>query len=214
MIQLNRTLLFSLLFITPTLSYAKDSLETVLARMKPETAIAIAYQEKRSMGLLADDLNASGYFYVSPPETMLKEQLTPDAEIMGAVGKQLYYYKVDDKQRYQMQMNDSMPMNLHITAFNGLMNGDLAALESVYHIEFNTDDKQWTITLTAKDYDEEEEEQPLKVIMQGLAEKPANNLVIIEADGDSTELSLKPECTGKTAQELMNSKLKILTGQP
>lgn len=186
---------------------AKESLEVVLARMKPETATAIAYQEKRSMGLLAGELNAHGYFYVAPPATLLKEQQTPTSEIMGAKDKQLYY-KVENKPVYQMQMDDSFSASQHISAFNGLMNGDFALLEKLYHLQFETDEKQWMITLIAKNYDEEEDEQPLKVIMQGETGKAAHSMVVVEPDGDRSEFTLKPADTGKKVEQAIE---KLLT---
>ncbi len=180
--------------------------------MKPKAAIAIAYQEKRSRGLLDGMLDAKGYFYVSPPSTLLKEQQAPSKEIMGADGNQLYY-KAENKQVYQMQMDDSFPASQHISAFNGLMNGDFTVLERLYHLQFETDGKQWTITLIAKDYDEEEDEQPLNVIMQGLTGKVAHSMVVVEPDGDRSDFVLKPADTGKTVEESIEKLLKRLQGR-
>lgn len=204
--------LLLLLFIVPVSVHAEETLETVLARMKPETATAIAYQEKRSMGLLDGMLDAKGYFYVSPPATLLKEQQNPSVEIMGADGDQLYY-KAENRQVYQIKMDDSFPASQHIIAFNGLMNGDFTELERLYHLQFESDDKQWTITLIAKDYDKEEDEQPLNVIMQGLTGKVAHSMAVIEPDGDRSDFTLQPADSGEKAEQSIEKLLKHLQGR-
>ena len=211
MISFTRFLLF--IFILPSLSFANESLETVLARMKPKQVTAIAYQEKRSMGLFTEDRINQGYFYSTPENILLKSQQMPAIEIMGIVENQLYYYK-NDNQRYQTQMSDDLPMSLPINAFKGLINGNLVALKKQYFLEFSSTDNQWTITLTAKDYDEEEQEQPFKVIMQGLAKQAANYLLIIDTDDDRSEFSLKPQEINDSTEKTMNQLLKLLKGQP
>lgn len=210
MTKLINFLLF--LFILPSLSFANESLETVLARMKPKQAVAIAYQEKRSMGLFTEDRISEGYFYSTPDNILLKSQQTPAIEIMGVVENQLYYYNKNDNQRYQTQMNDDLPMSLHINAFKGLINGNLIALKKQYLLEFNSTNNQWTITLTAKDYDEEE--QLFKVIMQGLAKEAANYLLIIDSDDDRSEFSLKPQEINDSTEKTINQLLALLKGQP
>jgi outer membrane lipoprotein-sorting protein len=202
-----------IIFIFPSLSFANESLETVLARMKPKQAIAIAYQEKRSMGLFSEDRINQGYFYSTPKNILLKSQQTPAIEIMGIVENQLYYYNKNNNQRYQTQMSDDLPMSLHINAFKGLINGNLAALKKQYFLEFFSTDNQWTITLTAKDYDEEQE-QPFKVIMQGLAKQAANYLLIIDPDDDRSEFSLNPQEINDSTEKTINQLLKLLKGQP
>ncbi len=202
------------IFIFPSLSFANESLETVLARMKPKQAIAIAYQEKRSMGLFTEDRINQGYFYSTPENILLKSQQTPTVEIMAIVENTLYYYNKNNNQRYQTQMSDSLPMNLQINAFKGLINGNLTALKKQYFLAFSSTDNQWTITLTAKDYDEEEQEQPFKVIMQGLAKQAANYLLIIDSDDDRSEFNLKPQEINDSTEKTINQLLKVLKGLP
>ncbi len=208
MTKLINFLLF--LLILPSLGFANESLETVFARMKPKQAIAIAYQEKRSMGLFTEDMVSQGYFYSTPENILLKSQQTPSIEIMGVVGNQLYYYNKNDNQRYQTQMSDDLPISLHINTFKSLINGDLIALKKQYSLEFSNTDNQWTITLTAKDYDEEE--QPFKVIMQGLAKQAANYLLIIDPDNDRSEFTLKPQKINDSTEKIINQLLKLLKG--
>jgi len=205
--------IYVLLFILilPSLGFANESLETVLARIKPKQAVAIAYQEKRSMGLFTEDRISQGYFYSTPENILLKSQQTPAIEIMGIVKDQLYYYNKNDNQRYQTQMRDDLPMSLHINALKGLINGNLVALKKQYFLKFSSIDNQWTITLTAKNYDDEE--QPFKVIMQGLAKQAANYLLIIDPDDDRSEFSLKPQEINDSTKKTINQLLKLLKGQ-
>ena len=69
--------------------FAQDTIESVMQRMKPETAVQIPYQETRTMGLFDEDWQGSGYLYAAIPGIMLKQQLKPDRELMAAEASQL-----------------------------------------------------------------------------------------------------------------------------
>lgn len=207
--MIQKSPLFLLLALLPALASAEDSLQSVLKRMKADTATAIAYKEKRSLKMLTEDWHGSGTLYAAPPHTLLKEQRTPEVEIMGIEGKQAYYYQQNNDKRYQAELAENEP---HAIAFNELMNDDLATLQKIYDTHFSSSAGHWELTLTAKNKTAENGKQPAKIVMKGLAEKAADSVIVIQMDGDKSEFTLSPASKGAAAQTAIDKLLKQIKG--
>lgn len=207
--MIHKSHLFLIFTLLPALASAEDTLQTVLKRMKADTATAIAYKEKRSLKMLTEDWHGAGTLYAAPPHTMIKEQRSPEVEIMGLEGKKAYYYQQNNDQRYQAELDENEP---HAIAFNELMNDDLATLQKLYDTSFTTSAGHWVLTLIAKNKAPEHAKQPAKIIMQGLAEKPASSVTVIQADGDKSEFTLSPATKDATTQNTIDKLLKHIKG--
>ena len=168
--------------------YAQESIESVMARMKPDVAVKIAYQETRYMGLFDDEWQGSGILYAEIPDVMLKQQLQPELEMMAAQGSQLTYSKPATQTFHQLQMDESNPMLASLAAFKGMMTGNLVYLRQLYELKFTRSELSWTLEMLAKEHDEDEE--PVKIIMQGLNEQAANKMAVILPDGDRSSYTL------------------------
>ncbi|NOT84276.1 MAG: outer membrane lipoprotein carrier protein LolA [Methylococcaceae bacterium] len=203
-----RILISLLLTLLSCNASAKDSLDSVMARMKPTQAISITYQETRTLGLLSDTWKGSGSFYAVLPDIMLKEQLTPEKEIMGIKGAQLYYYHPGNDQKHQSELEDEDAVSFQVAAFKGLMNGDLAFLKTRYALEFTTTASGWSLTLTPKQTNDSE--TATKMIMRGLPEQVANKLELLLADGDRTEYRLTPALQGAAVKTKVQQLLTVL----
>lgn len=187
---------------------AKDSLETVMARMKPTQAVSIHYQETRVLGMLSDTWKGKGTFYALLPDIMLKEQTSPEKEIMGIKAAQLYYYNIGQNQKHQAELDDDEAMGFQVAAFKGLMNGDLAFLKSRYQLEFKTTPTGWLLTLSPRVT--EGESAAAQVMMRGLPEQVANKLELVLADGDRTEYTLIPAAQGAPVKAKVQELLMLL----
>jgi outer membrane lipoprotein-sorting protein len=207
--MIHKSQLFLTLVLLPALASAEDTLKTVLARMKADEATAISYKEKRTLKMLSEDWHGTGTLYAAPPHTMIKEQRSPEVEIMGIEGKQAYYFQQDNNQRYQTELDEN---ELHAVAFNELMNDDLSTLQKLYDISLTTPAGHWVLTLVAKNQKTDNGKQPAKIIMQGLADQPANNVTVIQADGDKSEFTLSPATKGVAAQNNIEKLLKHIKG--
>lgn len=186
----------------------EDSLQTVMARMRPNSAVAINYQETRYLSLMSDRWTGSGYFYALSPDIMIKEQQHPEQELMAIKGSELYYFNQKSGQKHRAEMAEQDSLVAHTAAFKGLMNGDLASLKILYDIEFMAKPTGWIITLTTKKNAENDE--GYQVIMQGLPEQVANKLELIMADGDRTEYLLSPASSGETVKLKMQTLFDLL----
>jgi outer membrane lipoprotein-sorting protein len=200
-----------ILALLPAFACAEDNLQTVLKRMKTDTATSLAYTEKRAMKVLTTDWHGAGVLYAAPPHTMLKEQQTPDIEIMAIEGQQAYYFQANNNQRYQAELDENQP---HTVAFNELLHDDVVTLEKLYEVSFAKQaGKNWTVTLVSKNK-AATSKQPAKIIVTGLAEKPAHVVTVIQTDGDRSEFTLTPLAKGATVQANIDRLLKHIKGQP
>ncbi len=187
---------------------AEDSIETVMQRMKPETAVQIAYQETRYMGLFDEDWQGSGYLYAAVPNTMLKQQLKPDREMMAAEGRQLIYYKPANQTYHHTQLDESNPMMASLVAFKAMLTGNLVVLRQLYQLKFSTTKSSWKLEMIAKEH--ESDEAPLKIIMQGMSAQAANNMQVILPDGDRSIYVLSQPQQGRAIQQHMQELLQSL----
>ncbi len=188
--------------------FAQETLEKVMARMKPETAVQIHYQETRYMGLFDDDWHGRGYLYAAVPDIMLKQQLAPEVEIMAAEHRLLTYHKPASQTFHQLQLDESNPMMASLVAFKAMLTGNLVALQQLYHLKFSPLDATWTLEMTAKDH--EPDEAPLKIIMQGLNEQAANKMQVILPDGDRSQYDLSQPLQGAAIQQQLTELLQSL----
>lgn len=189
----------------------EDNLESVMLRMKPETAVQIAYQETRSMDLFDNEWQGSGYLYAAVPNTMLKQQITPDIELMAAEGSQLSYSKPASHTFHHTQLDESNPMMASLIAFKAMLTGNLAALRQLYQLKFSTTESVWRLEMTANET--AAAEQPLKIIMQGLSEQAANRMEVIFPDGDRSLYVLSKPQQGLAIEQHMQKLLQTLKRQ-
>jgi len=195
----------------PAIGFAQESIESVMVRMKPDIAVKIAYQETRYMGLFDDEWHGSGYLYAEIPDVMLKQQLQPEIEIMAAQGSQLTYSKPATQTFHQLQIDESNPMMASLAAFKGMMTGNLVYLRQLYDLKFTSSELSWTLEMLAKDH--EPEEDPIKIIMQGLSEQAANKMSVILPDGDRSSYELSQPQQGLLVKTKLVALLQSLKGQ-
>jgi len=195
----------------PAIGFAQESIESVMARMKPDIAVQIAYQETRYMGLFDDEWHGNGYLYAEIPDVMLKQQLQPEVEMMAAEGSQLTYSKPDAQTFHQLQIDESNPMMASLAAFKGMMTGNLVYLRQLYDLKFTAEKLKWTLEMVAKDH--EPDEPPIKIIMQGLSEQVANKMSVILPDGDRSSYELSQPQQGLLVKTKLVALLQSLKGQ-
>jgi len=195
----------------PAIGFAQESIESVMARMKPDIAVQIAYQETRYMGLFDDEWHGNGYLYAEIPDVMLKQQLQPEVEMMAAEGSQLTYSKPATQTFHQLQIDESNPMMASLAAFKGMMTGNLVYLRQLYDLKFTAEKLKWTLEMVAKDH--EPDEPPIKIIMQGLSEQAANKMSVILPDGDRSSYELSQPQQGLLVKTKLVALLQSLKGQ-
>jgi len=170
--------------------------------MQPEFAVKTAYQETRYLELMQKPWHASGFLYALPPDVLVKEQLSPVREIMGATGDKMFYYDPVNDIRHHGVMERDDPLSLNVAAFKALVTGDKKLLVEMYQVGFRSGTEQWTLTLTGH----EENDTTIKIIVTGSTGRQANKIIMYQPDGDRNEFILTEAARGahlkKRIQEL------------
>lgn len=198
------------LFLMAGKCFAQDTLEQVLARMKPDVAVQIAYHETRHMSLFANEWHGSGYLYAALPDTLLKQQLKPEVEIMAAEGTLLTYQKPSTQTFHQLQLDQSNPMMASLVAFKAMLTGDLNHLRQLYTLKFIPLETAWQLEMTAKQT--ETDEASIKIILRGISGHAAYHMKVIMPDGDRSDYQLMQVQQGQVIKNQINDLLQSLQG--
>ena len=212
MIQIPRIIfsVLGLLLLMQGIVCAKDSLATVMARMKPATAVRIKYQEIRHLELMAEPWHGSGYMYAMTPDIMVKEQLHPVREVMGAAGDEMYYYDPAKDVRYQAEIEKDDPLGLQVAALQALLHGDQHLLNEMYQIEFITKPGQWILLLRSESASEGKSLS--RLLVTGLPGAAANEIKVFQADGDHNDYTLEKDAEGKEIESIVKQLYKEMKG--
>lgn len=188
--------------------FGNDTLQHVMARMKPQSALRIIYRETRYLSLLAEPWQGYGYLFAMPPDAIIKEQNFPHQELMGAIGDNLYYLQAEENIYYRGNLNSEQVISLNVAAFKALVNGDQALMEKLYQIEFQADARQWLLIL--KPHNDTARETLDRIEISGPATGIAKKIIVFQKDGDRTEFELQMDGEGELIQEKISALQKQL----
>ncbi len=190
-------------------SYANDSLAQLMQRIKTDTAVKMSYQEIRTLELMDQPWQGSGYMYAIPPHLMIKEQLQPQHVLMAVDGDTLFYFDPKNDVRHQGEMEEDNPLALNIAVFKALINADETLLNRMYLVDFNSTAQHWIMHLKPK----ANSESGFYITVSGLANQPANRIKIHQADGDLSEFVLQKERVGADITNRINKLYQTLPGE-
>lgn len=173
--------------------HAEDSLAALMQRMKSDTAVRIAYQETRTLELVDQPWQGSGYMYSLPPDIMIKEQLQPERILMGVTGEKMFYYDIKNDVRRQGEMNEDNALTLNIAVFKALINADEALLHNLYQVDFSAQSERWEMTLKPK----QDSQTGFVIDISGRAQQQADTIKVRQRDGDSSEFLLQKDAEGE-----------------
>ena len=196
-------------FLAGNISHADDSLSALMQRMKSNTAVRIAYQETRTLELMAQPWQGSGYMYSLPPGIMIKEQLKPERLLMGIHDDKIFYYDPMNDVRHQGDMDEDNPQSLNIAVFKALINADETSLRRLYQVEFFSKAQGWIMTLKPK----RDSESGFSIVISGLPQQPADTIKVRQADGDLSEFSLQKGVIGEEIKITASRLYRELLGE-
>lgn len=202
-----------LLLLLPVLlpanaAHAVDTEWKVMQRMQSDTAVRIAYRETRTLELIDQPWQGSGYLYSLAPDLMIKEQLQPERVLMGIKGDRMLYFDPVNNLRHRGELDAANPLSLHIAFFNALVNADVALLHRVYRVDFDAREQDWLMTLKPRRGDR----SGLTVVITGPSGQQAERIEIRQADGDFSEFLLRKDAEGEAIETEVNRLYKELQG--
>lgn len=189
--------------------HSEDTLASVMQRMRPESAVRIAYRETRFLELMREPWQATGFLYALAPDVLVKEQQTPVREVMGASRDQMYYFDPARDVRRHREMDSDDPLSLNVAAFKALVTGDRQLLGKMYRFEFCSNPEQWTLTLTGHKV----KKPTVKIIVTGSAGQQANKIVVQQPDGDRSEFILTEAVRGEHLKDSIRQLNQELIGE-
>jgi len=202
-------LLVTLLMINAANASEEDSLTALMQRMKSDVAVKIAYQEIRTLELMDQPWNGSGYMYALAPDLMIREQLKPQRLLMGVKGDRLFYFDPENGMRHQMEMDISNPLSMNIAVFKALINADQELLTRLYSVKFEHKTKRWLMTLSSK----QTPETGLSIMVSGLPGQQADTIVTKQPDGDLSEFLMQKQATDEALNQTVQHLYQELSGE-
>ena len=139
------TLLATLLTAAPALS---TELSAVLATSRVSPPASVAFQEERHNPMFEQPLILDGYLEYVAPGALRKVIESPFQEALSIEAGELLITRDGETHRLPVKRNKALETLLG--AFEALLAGDVASLETVFHYEVTGDLSNWTIDLTPK----------------------------------------------------------------
>ncbi len=198
--------LLALLSVSFT-SHGRETLSAVLKRMHTDTAVKLAYQERKDLTLMDQPWQGEGFLYSMPSrEIMIKQQTQPEPVLMAVIGQQLVYYDQTHQIRHQGILDDSNPFSLNIAVFKALMSQDMVLLEQFYQLDFVSQKRRWQLILK----DKQSPESAFLIIISGPLQQAADTITIHQPDGDQSTMWLKKTVEGEVVKQQIEKLLKQL----
>lgn len=202
-------LLMSITALMLSDSRADESLNSLLQGMRADTAVRIAYRETRTMALLEQPWQGSGYLYSLPPDLLIKEQLLPERVLMGVKDEQMLYFDPVNAVRHRGRLEEDSPLSLTIAVFKALINGDAALLQRFYRIQFKNSAPGWAMTLTSA----RDSVSGFNIVISGKSKQQIDSFIIQQADGELSELALHAQSAGDAIDAAIEHLSRELLGE-
>ncbi len=197
----------SILFLLSFTGHGRETLPAVLKRMQTQTAVKLAYQERKELELMDRPWQGEGFLYSMPAAgIMIKQQRKPEAILMAVIDQQLYYYDLAHQIRHQGLLDDSNPFSLNIAVFKALMSQDMVLLERFYQVDFVSQKDRWQLLLK----DKQAPGSGFGIIISGPLQQAADKIIIQQADGDLSIMTLTKVAEGEVVRQQIEQLIKQL----
>ena len=178
-----------LLLLLPLPLLADDNpLQDVLARIRQTGPTQYQYREVRKLELATSPWEGQGIMLTDANGSLIKLQLQPNRVIMAIANDSMYYWDAAQNQRHTAPLGYGGPAAAQILVFRSILQGRAEELQSTYTFSAEHHDKNWTLRLTPKP-DQSDDETP-SIEISGDAEDQQRRIVIRQADGDATEYTI------------------------
>jgi len=163
------------------------AIDIVFKRLASQPHHDVQYTEKKHNGFLDEAIILNGILRFEPPDTIIREQLSPEKlrfVINGNLVKVMRNGKVKT-----IKLETIPSLQIFINSFRAILYGDLAKLKSYYKIEFTGKVSSWSISLQPRDI-------ILATILDTIKFEGRSGIIhkieIHENEEDWSEMTLKP----------------------
>lgn len=126
-------------------------LPTLLRAFAQSPGLSARFTERKHMALLAEPLESAGHLYFTPPGLLARHTVTPEPAVLLIEPKQIRMF---DGTRWEtLDLGGKPVVRLFVESFVRILQGDAAALERLYVLDFKADVQNraaWTLVLRPK----------------------------------------------------------------
>jgi hypothetical protein len=189
--SLNQLLAFSIVTLTclfSVSSYADtltiEQLMQTLAEAKPSHA---TFVEKKYIALLDEPVESSGELFFTAPDHLEKRTLLPKPEALIADGNRILIER--GSKTYYFTTQNMPELGIFINSIRGTLAGDLRNLKRSFQLNLVGDTNKWVLQLVPTNT---KIKKMLKHIQIAGFNSQINSIEIIQIDGDSAVMAIKP----------------------
>jgi outer membrane lipoprotein-sorting protein len=205
----NKIILLAMIFSFHS-SYAEQAtLSSLMKAIKSQEATRIAYEEVKTLELMDEPWEGSGFMYSLPPDLMVKEQLLPKRIVMGVKGDKMFYLDQGNNIRHQGELDSHDLMSLNVAVFKSLINADEKLLNTMYEVDFKHSATGWLMNLKPKNG----QHTTFSTQVSGVSMKHIDKIIIKQADGDSSEFTLHQDASGYRIKNIVKHLYQELQGE-
>jgi len=189
--HISRTIFLSCLFcwaLNSTVARAEEWSVSELMEAMSQTRMARAkFVEQKNISMLEQPIESSGELFYTAPDRLEKRTLQPKAESMQLEGSTLWI--ISEGKSHVLQLSRYPEIAAFIDSIRGLLSGDRKALERSYQLQLSGKKTAWTLILEPKN--PRVQKVLLRIEIEG-AQTTLRNILIEQADGDSSSMKITP----------------------
>lgn len=124
-------------------------IKTVFEKIAAQALNDVQYLEKKYSGFLDDSIILSGVLRYRPPDTIIREQKTPEAmriEIKANMVNILH-----NGENKQVKLDGAPALQVFVDSLRAILSGDLDSLKTHYKLKFSGDVLSWKMVLRPRD---------------------------------------------------------------
>jgi len=126
-----------------------SAIDIVFKQLASQPHHDVRYTEKKHSGFLDEAIILTGVLRFEPPDTIIREQLSPEKLRFIINGNIVNILRKGKEKSIKL---DTIPsLQIFINSFRAILYGDLTTLKSYYKIEFSGEVSSWSISLQPRD---------------------------------------------------------------
>ena len=158
-----------------------QSLNQLMQRMATTRRVKAKFHEVKQLALLAAPLESRGLFYFISPDCLAWHTTHPGSSLFAIEGTSVRFR--DETGTESIDLSRDPSVRAFVDSFMVLFKGDLEALQSSYHVSFDSDASGWRLVLTPR---AARMKQVVSEIRLSGKSGPLQEMELREADGDRT----------------------------
>jgi len=147
-----RVSLFILLLSSFSVSQLKADesvIQTVFEKLASQSHNDVQYTEKKYSSFFEDEMILTGVLRYIPPDTVIREQKTPEALRFEIKGEMVNILRNGESKL--VKLDGAPALQVFVDSLRAILAGDLGSLKTYYKIKFSGDVSSWKIVLQPRD---------------------------------------------------------------